>query len=179
VVGINIWNEHWISPAAQDAAIRQMAEGGVRIIRTGLIDYNIDFIIKAYRQGISSGVIVGPTAGSNAKSKGTWSQIPLSGSDPAAFTDAIKPMRDKLETAGVRLAAFELGNEINTSRFNGDIADPGSERELGLEDLNNRNDAEGQAVANGYRTYLKVLAALKRCTTIRKSISPRPSSQPG
>jgi hypothetical protein len=55
VVGINIWNEHWICPAAQDAAMRQMAEGGVTIIRTGVIDYNIDFIIKAYRYGISSG----------------------------------------------------------------------------------------------------------------------------
>ena len=83
-----------------------MAEGGVGIIRTGLIDDNIDFIIKAYRHGISSGVIC-------------------------------------------------------RSRFNGDIADPGSGRELGLKDLNSPNDAEEQAVANGYRTYLKVLAALK------------------
>jgi hypothetical protein len=51
--------------------------------------------------------------------------------------------------------------------------------ELGLNNLNSPNDAEGQAVANGYRSYLKVMAALKICATIRKSIRTRPSSQPG
>jgi hypothetical protein len=76
---------------------------------------------------------------------------PAVGLCPAAFTHAIRPMLDKLETAGVRLAACGLGNEIITSRFNGDIADPGSGRELGLQDVNNPNDAEGQAVASGYR----------------------------
>ena len=61
----------------------------------------------------------------------------------------------------MRLAAFELGNEINTSRFNGDLPDPGSGRELRLSDLNNPHDPEGAAVAAGYRSYIRVMEALK------------------
>ena len=63
--------------------------------------------------------------------------------------------------AGVRLAAFELGNEINTSRFNGDLKNPGSGRELRLADLNDPKDSEASAVARGYRAYVRVMAALK------------------
>jgi hypothetical protein len=35
-------------------------------------------------------------------------------------------MLDQLEAAGVRLTAMELGNEINTSGYNGDIPMPGT-----------------------------------------------------
>jgi hypothetical protein len=61
----------------------------------------------------------------------------------------------------VRLAGFELGNEINTSRFNGDLPAPGSGRVLGLADLNNPKDPEGLAIAAGFRTYIQVAATLK------------------
>jgi hypothetical protein len=36
------------------------------------------------------------------------------------FGAEFKPTLDQLEAAGARLVGFELGNEINTSRFNGD-----------------------------------------------------------
>jgi hypothetical protein len=61
----------------------------------------------------------------------------------------------------VRITAFELGNEINTSCCNGDLPDPGSGRELGLSELNNPKDPEGRAAADGYRAYMRVMAALK------------------
>ena len=60
-------------------------------------------------------------------------------------------MLDSLEAAGVRLAAIELGNEINTSGYNGDIASPGSGRVLGLADLNSPDDSVKRTIAAGFR----------------------------
>lgn len=128
----------------------------MKTIRAGLVAYNIDFIIKAYQRGISSVVIVFPYWG-----KKTWSDVTLSEIKPEQLTEKTKPLLDKLEAAGVRLTAFELGNEFNTARFNSDLPDPGSGRELRLSDLNNPNDPEASAVARGYRAYLQVMAALK------------------
>lgn len=158
VVGVNTYTEQALTQKEQDMELTQMAENGVKTIRTGLQGYNIYFIIKAYQHGIGAVVIVSPTSGSAAKPQ---RKSALSDGDPQRFTETVKPLLDKLEAAGVHLVAFELGNEINTSRFNSDIADPGSGRELGVADLNNPNDSEGKAVASGYRTYLKVMAALK------------------
>jgi hypothetical protein len=160
VVGVNVWNEGFLSKTAQDAEIKQMAESGVKTIRTSLFPNTSDFITQAFQHGIGSVVIVYPFLGSEAKSKGGWADVPLSELNPQEFTAAFKPLLDKLESAGVRLTAIELGNEINTSCCNGDLPDPGSGRELGLSDLNNPNDSEGRAVAAGYRAYLQVMAAL-------------------
>lgn len=157
VVGVNIANnDGYLSEAFQDDEITHLAENGVKTVRVGLVAYNIDFIIKAYQHGISSVVIVFPFRGTKS-----WSDVKLSQITPQEFAEKFKPLLDKLETAGVRLAAFELGNEINTARFNGDLPDPGSGRELRLADLNNPNDPEGQAVAKGYRAYVQVMATLK------------------
>jgi hypothetical protein len=156
VVGVNIWNEGYLSNAAQDVELKQMAESGVKTIRTALLASNVDFIIKAYQQGIGSVAIVFPFSG-----KKTWSDVTLSEIKPEQLTERVKPLVDKLDAAGVRLAALELGNEINTSRFNSDLPDPGSGRELRLSDLNNPNDPEGRGVAAGYLAYVRVLAALK------------------
>lgn len=156
VVGVNIWNEQFLSGADQDAELKQMAEAGVKTIRTGLVDYNTDFIIKAYQHGIASVVIVFPFRGSKS-----WSDVILSQITPQEFTTMFTPMLDKLETAGARLAAIELGNEINSSVFNGDLPSPGTGRELRLADLNNPKDREANAVARGFRAYLQVLAVLK------------------
>jgi hypothetical protein len=161
IVGVNIWNENSLSPADQDAEIRQMAESGVKTIRTSLFPNTIDFVIKAYRQGIRSVVIVYPFLGSTAKSKGGWAQVPLSEVNPQEFTAAFKPLLDQLDAAGVRLAAIELGNEFNAATFNGDIASPGSGRVLGVRDLNNPADAEARVIAAGFRSYLKIMATLK------------------
>lgn len=68
-------------------------------------------------------------------------------------------MLDKLDAAGVRLAAFELGNELNSSAFNSEFPLPGQGRMFGLEDLS--RDPEAKQIAAGYLQYLKVLAALR------------------
>lgn len=157
VVGVNISNNNGsLSQAFQEDEIRHLAESGVKTIRTGLVAYNADFIIKAYQHGIGSVVIAFPFWG-----KTTWSDAILSEIQPQQLTERFKPLLDKLEAAGVRLTAIELGNEINTSTFNGDLPNPGSGRELRLSDLNNPHDPEGPAVARGYRAYLQAMAELK------------------
>ena len=161
VLGVNVFDEGFISQVAQDAEIGQLAENGVKTIRTGLGNSSIYFITQAFQRGIGSVVIVYPFYGSKAKSKGTWSQVPLSEVKPEEFREWFKPMLDKLEAAGVRLTAIELGNEINTSGYNGDIPKPGTGRVLGISDLNNPNDPEGPAIAAGYRVYLRIMAVVK------------------
>jgi hypothetical protein len=161
LLGVNIWNEGLIPNVGWEGELQQMAKSGVKTIRTGLFPTTVDFIIQASQHGIGSVVIVYPFLGSTAKPKGGWGRYSLSELNPQEFTAALKPLFDKLEAAGVRFAALELGNEINTTGFNGDLADPGSGGELKLADLNNANDPEGRAAAAGYRNYVRIVAALK------------------
>jgi hypothetical protein len=128
----------------------------VKTIRTGLLANNVDFIVNAYQHGIGAVAILFPFPG-----KKSWSDVTLSEMKPEQLTEKVKPLLDKLETARVRLTAFELGNEINTPTFNSDLPNPGSGRELRLSDLNNPKDPEGSRVAAGYLAYVRVLAALK------------------
>ena len=69
----------------------------------------------------------------------------------------------RLEGAGVTLAGFELGNEINSPMFNEDFSlpaeNPSRSREFNLDDLS--HDPEAQQVARGYLLYLKLLAVIK------------------
>jgi len=159
LMGVNFWGEGFIPKASWNDELQQMAKSGVKTIRTSLFPNTVDFIIQASQHGIGSVVIVYPFLGSTAKPKGGWEKYALLELNPQEFTAAIEPLLDKLEAAGVRLAAFELGNEINAA--NGDLSDPGSGRELKLADLNNANDPEGRAVAAGYRNYVRIVAALK------------------
>ena len=159
IVGVNAWFRP--PELSEEGMIQQLAENGVKTIRIGLLPGLIDFIAQAYRHGIGTVAIVFPHTGSKAKPKHSWSDVPLSEVNPEEFTAAFGPMLDQLEAAGVRLTAFELGNEINESRFNGDIADPGSGRLLGLADFANPNDAEAVPIAAGFRNYGKIAAALK------------------
>ena len=129
VVGVNSW--YTPRDLSQDDMVKQLAASGVKTIRISLLPNSVDFVIKAYQHGIGTVVIVYPHTGSSAKTKRSWADVPLSELKPQEFTDGFRPMLDKLEAAGVRLAAIELGNEINTSGYNGDIASPGSGRVLG------------------------------------------------
>jgi hypothetical protein len=96
-----------------------------------------------------------------AKKKQTLADVPLSELNPQEFTAAVKPMLDQLEAGGVRLTAFELGNEINTSGYNGDIGRPGSGRLLTVADLDNPRDPEAAVITAGFRNYAKIAAGLK------------------
>lgn len=159
-VGVNIY-ELGTTQASQDGWIQRLVENGVKTIRTSLSDKTVYFITQAYRHGIGSIVIIHPTWGSKTKHKLRWSDSPLSEADPQGLAAWFKPLLEQLEVAEVRLSALEFGNEINTSGYNSDIPMPGTGRVLGLADLNNPNDSEGPAIANGYRNYLRVLEALK------------------
>lgn len=161
VVGVNVYDEGSITQPQQDAEVDRLAGYGVKTIRTGFSAKSAYFITHAYQHGIGAVAIVYPSGGTTTKSKTRWSDFPLSQLDPHEFAAWFKPMLDHLEASGVRLRAFELGNEINTSGYNGDIASPGTGRVLGLADLNNAHDPEASAVAAGFRNYLKILAMLK------------------
>lgn len=146
---------------AYGANLDDMAANGVKTLRISLFPNSVDFVVDAYRHGISSVVIVYPFTGASIKWQGPWGAAPLSRLDPQEFIAGVTPLLNKLEAAGVRLAAIELGNEPNGGGFNGDIASPGSGRVLGLADLNNPNDAEARPIAAGFRVYVKIMAALK------------------
>jgi hypothetical protein len=161
IVGVNYYNEGALSKPDQDADIARLAQNGVKTVRTGLAGNSIYFVTQAFHHGIGCIVWVSPDSGSKAKAVGRWSRIPLSGADPQGFVKWIDPLLTQLETAGVRLAAIELGNEINTSGYNADIAEPGSGRVLGVKDLNNPNDAEARVIAGGFRNYIRIAEALK------------------
>jgi len=74
-----------------------------------------------------------------------------------------EPLLARLDTAGVVLAGFELGNEINSPMFNADFSLPAEvpdqPKEFNLNDLS--HDPEAQQVAKGYLQYLKLLAVIK------------------
>jgi hypothetical protein len=58
IVGVNAW---YIPPnMSQEDMIKQLAENGVKTIRTSLMPNTIDFITEAYHHGIGSVVIVYP-----------------------------------------------------------------------------------------------------------------------
>jgi hypothetical protein len=158
-VGVNSW---YTPPnLSQEDMVKQLAANGVKTFRISLFPNSIDFVIKAYQHGIGALVIVYPHMGSTARQKRSWADVPLSGLKPQEFIAALRPMLDKLEAAGVRLSAIELGNEINTSGYNGDVATPGSGRVLGLRDLDNASDAEARPIAAGFRVYVTIMAALR------------------
>jgi hypothetical protein len=159
VVGVNAW---YRPPGmSEEEMVKQLADNGVKTIRFGLLPGRIDFIIQAYQHGIGTVAIIYPHTGSKAKPRRSWADVPLSELNPEEFIAGVKPMLDQLEAAGVRLTGMELGNEINTSLYNGDLPGPGSGRMLGLAELNKSNDAEASVVAAGYRNYIKIAAALK------------------
>jgi hypothetical protein len=91
-----------------------------------------------------------------------WAELPLTAADPVKFKTWLAGRMETLEAAGVRLTAFELGNEINGPYFNGDfLPAQASGRVLGISDLNNPDDPEGCAIAASYRAYLQILKVLK------------------
>ena len=93
------------------------------------------------------------------KGKGFWRGWPLSTANADTFRAKIGAQLARLESQGVVLAGFELGNEINWTGFNADFPLPAQGRVLTAKDL--VGDPEGQKIAQGYLRYLKTLAVLK------------------
>lgn len=170
IVGINVVGVQQMNEQQQDALIEQLVQNGVNTVRVGIGEKFNRFIVSAYQHGIGAVVIIYPNEGNpNARKRPAdaavglkYAQSGLSDADPMKFKTLFGKQLAPLEDAGVRLTAFELGNEINGPFFNGDfLPAQASGRVLGIEDLTNPNDPEGQAITASYLGYLKIVAALK------------------
>lgn len=171
IVGVNTVGVERLNEQQQDAFVEQLRENGVKVVRLGMDEKYTHFITRAYERGIGTVAIVFPWFGSEKIArmrpsdlpKGLiWGQAAFSTIDPEALRTWFSARLTTLEAAGVRLTAFEFGNEINTAGYDGDFPLQATGRELGLSDLNNPKDREGDAIAAGYRVYLKALAGLKQ-----------------
>ena len=155
----------------QNTILAQLHAAGVHYIRSGILpdDKGVDFARRAQAQGIRILWLVQLQYRPDASSRpwpnafGVWGGPPLSAADPDQFRKYFEPLLAKLDAAGVTLAGFELGNEINSPMFNADFSmpaeNPSRSREFNLGDLS--HDPEAQQVAKGYLQYLKLLAVIK------------------
>ncbi len=171
VVGANLVNEPYKQTALeQEATFRALQAAGVHVIRAGIPDNEpgLAFAQRAYAHRIKIEWLLGvypdpgtpwPKLPDAYKGKGFWRGWPLSTADADAFKANIGAQLAKLESQGVVLAGFELGNEINWTGFNADFPLPAQGRVLNEKDL--ASDPEGQKIAKGYLRYLQTLAALK------------------
>jgi hypothetical protein len=171
VAGANLVNEPYKQTVPeQEATFRALQASGVPVIRAGIPgnDQGLAFAERAYAHGIKIEWPLGvyPDPGTQwprlpdaYKGKGLWNGWPLSTANADAFKANIGAQLAKLESKGVVLAGFELGNEINWTGFNADFPLPSQGRVLNEKDL--ASDPEGRKIAEGYLRYLKTLAALK------------------
>ncbi len=171
VVGVNLLNApDKLTPDEQESILNAMQAAGVRVIRMGIdVDRNgdekgINFAERVYAHGIKIDWLVnlqwpkGTKAPTPPPGMGLWRNPPLSTSDPDSFRAYFQSMLGKLESKGIVLAGFELGNEINFTA-NADFPLPGKGKIFGLDDL--YHDPEGQQIARGFTQYMKSLAVLK------------------
>jgi hypothetical protein len=173
VVGANVAGVDWASDQTQDALLDELQRYHVTTIRTALgghDDRYTSFVIKAFNRGIGSVVMVDPCAGNtqkhalppDAKAGRPWGLAALSDADSKGFSQWFAPTLARLEAAHVRITAFELGNELNTPRFNADFRpEQATSRVMGAAELNNPRDKEAATVVSGYRAYLGIMATLK------------------
>jgi len=173
IVGVNIRGYGGMNAPQQDAKIAQLQGYGVTTIREGFpsaLDERFNrFIVSAYRHGIGTVAIIYPTLGGTQKHTSgidvavgrRWRTPALVDADPNGFKTAFSAQLTALEDAGVRLTAFEIGNEFNTVGYNADFPAQNSGRVLGLKDLNDLNDAEARQIAAGYLQYIKTVAVVK------------------
>jgi hypothetical protein len=174
VVGVNVVSPQRLDSTEREAVLDQLQAAGVRMIRAPLAppwgghDYGpaIDFIRRAYERGIKADLIVGMQYREGAQRRraveelpNMWPSYPLSSADAARFRAIFAPLFNQLEDFGIKLAALELGNEINSPGFNGDFPIPGEGKVFGLKDLT--RDPVPDQIAGGYRAYLQTLAVLK------------------
>jgi hypothetical protein len=170
VVGVNAAIGS-MSVEQQNAVLAELHTSGVHFIRTGITpdDKGVDLARRAQAQGIHILWLVQLQYRPGASSRpwpnayNVWGGPPLSAADTDQFRKYFEPLLAKLDAAGVILAGFELGNEINSPMFNADFSmpaeNPTHSREFNLEDLS--RDPEAQQVAKGYLQYLKLLTVIK------------------
>jgi hypothetical protein len=155
VVGVNVIDPYKLSLGEQNAMLQEMKHAGVRVVRASIIlnDDGVALAQRLWEQGIKVDWMIYRFGGYAPGGR------PLSYTDPEQFRASFAPILAKLEQSGIKLAAFELGNEINLAGYNPDFPPSGRGVQFGLNDL--YQDPEAQQVAKGYLRYLKVLAVLK------------------
>jgi hypothetical protein len=157
IVGVNTPGVEQLNDEQVHALVEQLQKNGVKTVRTGIGGIYNRFIIDAYQHGMGALVVIWPNARPNAKP-----HPGLSDAYPETFGASIAAQLAPIEAAGVPLTALQLGNEINGPYFNGDFLPAlATGRVMGLSDLDNPNDPEGQEIAASYRAYLPLLAVLK------------------
>jgi hypothetical protein len=153
----------------ENATLADLKAAGVRVIRSGIApdDKGVDYVKRIYANGIKLDWVIALRYRAEAPKRPwlpkefptMWSGPPLSYADPDQFRTYFQTFLDKFEAAGIALAAFELGNELNMSAFNPEFPLPGEGKIFGVEDL--KRDPEAQQIAKGYLQYLKLLGTLK------------------
>lgn len=170
VVGVNA-SMGSLSIEQQNTILAKLHTAGVHFIRAGITPdaKGVDFARRAQAQGIRILLLVQLQYRLGAPSRpwpnafNVWGGPPLSAADPDQFRKYFEPLLAMLEAAGITLAGFELGNEINSPMFNADFSlpaeNPSRSKEFNLDDL--AHDPEAQQVARSYLQYLKLLAVIK------------------
>lgn len=180
-MGVNVVGVEKSSQQQQDIIIQQLQKAGVRTVRTGISEKFICFIANAYKHGIGTIAIVYPTQGSVLASqharpadppRTTWAVGRLSDADPQGFEQWLIPLLAELQREGVKLTALEIGNEINSSGYNGDFPVPCDGRVLGFDALENGweawfhkqpiTDPTASNIAKGFYVYLSILDAARK-----------------
>lgn len=172
VVGVDLPVVDRMSAEEQDKMLDSLHAAGVHVIRTWIAnDASYEFIRKAFALGMKADLTIPFQHRSEATKRAAaadlpkmYPSFPLSAIDPDLTAAAFKPQLDKLEGMGIDFVAFEVGNEQNNPGFNGEFpihaagecTNCGNRGRDFLE-----HDPEGQAIAAGYRNYIKILAAIK------------------
>jgi len=164
IIGMNFVNPQRLPDAEAQADLRDMRAAGVRSIRMPLSDDKSIALVKmatSLGMSVELNVLLQYREGSplRPKSGNFWASHRLSDADPEKFGQVFAAQLKALDDAGVKLAAIELGNEINWTPFNGDFPMPGQGRVFDLADLS--RDPEGRSIAASYDRYIELLRVLK------------------
>lgn len=170
IVGVNFVNPDRLPVQEQDAMLDAMQAAGVTTIRTKIVpgEAGLRLARAAQARGIRILLIAPLRFDADARMRPyqpekfplVWSVAPLSRASAARSRDAFAELMAGLERAGIELSGIEIGNEINTTAFNGDFPVPGRGLQLGLKDL--QEDPVGRQIAKGYDRYLEILTEMKK-----------------
>jgi hypothetical protein len=169
VQGVNLQNPHRRSAADQDKLIAQLRENHIHVVRCKIrpVPQDIDFAKRLYAAGIKIDMVLTPAYPPNTPVRAAqptafpdmFALPKLSDASPELSKQSFEALLGQLDANGIKVAGFEMYNEINWTAFNGDFPLPGEGKTFDLQDLS--RDPEAEQVAKGFLQYLKVLAALK------------------
>ena len=157
------------SAADQDKLIAQLRENHIHVVRCKIrpVAQDIDFAKRLYAAGIKIDMVLTPAYPPNTPVRAAqptafpdmYALPKLSDASPELSKQSFEALLGQLDANGIKVAGFEMYNEINWTAFNGDFPLPGEGKTFDLQDLS--RDPEAEQVAKGFLQYLKVLAALK------------------